>query len=37
MDGKKVYKNTLAEGGARRTETLWMNYDIDLGQISLNL
>lgn len=34
---KKVYKNTLAEGGARRTETLWMNYDIDLGQISLNL
>lgn len=34
---KKVYKNTLAEGGARRIETLWMNYDIDLGQISLNL
>lgn len=23
---RKVQKETLAEGGLRRTETLWMNY-----------
>ena len=33
----KVHKTTLAEGGLRRTETLWMNYDIEQGQMSLSL
>ncbi len=31
----KVQKNTLAEGGRKRTETLWMNYDIEEKQMSL--
>lgn len=26
VDWRKVQKNTLAEGGIRRVETLWMNY-----------
>ena len=29
----KVYKDTTAECGLRRTETLWMNYD--MGQIEI--
>lgn len=33
----KVQKSTRAEGGRARTETLWMNYDIDQGQISLEI
>lgn len=33
----KVHKNTLAEGGLKRTETLWMNYDLKIGQLSLIL
>lgn len=33
----KVQKDTLAEGGRKRTETLWMNYDVNQGQISLCL
>ena len=33
----KVHKSTLAEGGIKRIETLWMNYDVEQGQISLNL
>lgn len=33
----KVQKNTLAEGGRRRIETLWMNYDMNSGQIKLCL
>lgn len=32
---KKVQKNTRAERGLPRTETLWMNYDIGQGQLSL--
>ena len=32
----KVQKNTRAEGGRARTETLWMNYEVENGQISLN-
>lgn len=32
---KKVYKATTAENGIRRIETLWMNYDIELEQITL--
>lgn len=32
---KKVYKATTAENGIPRTETLWMNYDIELEQITL--
>lgn len=32
---KKVQKNTLAEGGAKRTETLWMNYSLEQGQMSI--
>lgn len=31
----KVQKNTRAEGGRARTETLWMNYEVENGQISL--
>lgn len=31
----KVQKNTRAEGGRKRTETLWMNYDIEEKQMSL--
>lgn len=31
----KVHKNTRAENGLARTETLWMNYTINQGQISL--
>lgn len=30
----KVQKNTRAEGGQKRTETLWMNYDIEEKQMS---
>ena len=33
----KVQKNTRAEGGRARTETLWMNYEVENGQISLNI
>lgn len=33
----KVQKDTQAEGGRRRTETLWMNYDIEEKQMSLNI
>ncbi len=31
----KVQINTRAEGGRKRTETLWMNYDIEEKQMSL--
>ena len=31
----KVQKATIAEGGRARIETLWMNYEIENGQISL--
>lgn len=31
----KVKKDTRAEGGRKRTETLWMNYDIEEKQMSL--
>ena len=34
---KKVQKDTRAEGGRHRTETLWMNYETGDGQISLNI
>lgn len=34
---RKVHKNTLAECGIKRTETLWMNYDMEQGQMSLGL
>lgn len=34
---KKVQKDTRAEGGRKRTETLWMNYDIEEKQMSLNI
>lgn len=30
----KVQKDTRAEGGRRRTETIWMNYDIEEKQMS---
>lgn len=33
----KVHKATRAEGGHKRIETLWMNYDISQGQMSLDL
>lgn len=33
----KVQKVTRAEGGRARVETLWMNYEVDGGQISLIL
>lgn len=32
---KKVHKNTVAEGGQKRIETLWMNYDAGQEQMSL--
>lgn len=32
----KAQKNTLAEGGRRRVETIWMNYDIEPKQMSLS-
>lgn len=31
----KTQKDTRAEGGRKRTETLWMNYSIDNTQMSL--
>jgi len=31
----KVQKDTLAEGGRRRIETLWMNYSNEFGQMSI--
>ena len=31
----KVQNHTRAEGGRARTETLWMNYEVENGQISL--
>lgn len=31
----KVQKNTLAEGGRKRIETMWMNYNTEFGQISI--
>ena len=33
---KKAQKVTTAEGGVRRVETLWMNYEVE-NQISLNI
>lgn len=33
----KVQKDTRAEGGRKRTETLWMNYDIEEKQMSLTI
>lgn len=33
----KVQKNTRAEGGRKRTEILWMNYDIEKKQMSLTI
>lgn len=33
----KVQKVTQAEGGKKRVETLWMNYDVGQGQMSLNI
>lgn len=36
-DWNKVKKETLAEGGRRRIETLWMNYDVEEKQMSLNI
>ncbi len=36
LDGwNKVQKDTLAEGGRRRTETIWMNYNNEFSQISI--
>lgn len=34
---KKVQRNTRAEFGRKRTETLWMNYDMELNQMSLSI
>lgn len=34
---KKVKKETRAEGGRKRIETLWMNYDIEQVQILLSI
>jgi len=34
---KKSNKKTTAERGLERKEVLWMNYDIELGQITLNI
>lgn len=34
---RKVNRDTLAEGGVKRIETLWMNYDIEQGQMFLVL
>lgn len=34
---RKVQKATRAEGGHARTETLWMNYEMEDGQISLSI
>lgn len=36
-DWKKVQKSTTVEGGRKRTETLWMNYEVDQGQMSLSI
>lgn len=36
-DWHKVQKHTRVEGGRARTETLWMNYEMEYGQISLIL
>lgn len=33
----KVHKNTRAECGLERTETLWMNYEIGNEQLTLNV
>ena len=33
----KTQKVTRAEGGRRRVKTLWMNYDIDGEQMSLDI
>ncbi len=33
----KVQKTTRAERGQARTETLWMNYEMEDRQISLNI
>lgn len=32
---RKVQKNTLAEGGRKRTEIMWMNYNNEFEQISI--
>ena len=34
---RKHNKKTVAEGGLKRKEVLWMNYDIDQGQIMLDI
>ena len=34
---RKAKKDTRAEGGRKRTETLWMNYDIEEKQMNLNI
>lgn len=34
---RKVQKATRAEGGRARIETLWMNYEMEDGQISLSI
>lgn len=34
---QKAYKVTRAEGGRARTEVLWMNYEVDARQLSLNI
>lgn len=34
---KKAYKKTQAENGLSRLEVLWMNYDIEQGQMSFKL
>ena len=33
----KAQKVTRAEGGRARTETLWMNYEMEDGQLSLSI
>ena len=33
----KVCKATRAEGGRARTEILWMNYEVEDRQLSLNI
>ena len=33
----KAYKATRAEGGRARTEILWMNYELEVRQISLSI
>lgn len=37
VEVKVVDKVTRAEGGRARTETLWMNYEMEDGQLSLSI